>query len=300
MPKLFITGGTGYIGTCVASTFQRSGFEVHALARSQENEKLLRSRGITPVAGELKDAETISAAAAKCDVVIHTAADYEGGVSKADKTAVEAILNALSGSGKPFIYTSGIWVLGSTKTPAKEDSPTNPIQMVAWRVAHEQEVLAAAAKNIRTVVLRPGIVYGNRGGIVRELADLARKEKQAHYINSGENFWPVVHVEDLADLYLLVSEKAPAGSLFHATNPEEVQVREVVSELARVMNLSAPTGWTVEQATALLGGYVEGLVLDQRVDSSKAREQLGWRCDRPDIAEDIRQTFSHLSTGTTA
>lgn len=288
MPKLFITGATGYIGSAVARAFKNDGYEVLALTRSAEKEAQLRALNYTPVRGEMNDKEILSQAAAQADVTIHAAADYDRDVNQQDKAAVEAILGALEGSGKPFIYTSGIWVIGNTSVAATEQSRLNPIKLVAWRVGREQEVLSASKNNIRTIVLRPGIVYGQLGGIVQDFTDMARKEKLARYIDTGNNHWPVVHVDDLADLYLLAAQKAKAGSLYHATYEKAVTVREIAEDIARATgNPGKTASWTLAEALQILGGFAEGLALDQKVSSALAVQELAWRPNRPSVGEEI-------------
>lgn len=287
MPTLFITGATGYIGSAVARVFKEHGYEVLALVRSDASVDKVTKSGYTAIRGNLGSHEQIQGTAEKADVVIHAAADYEGNVNQQDKLLVESVIGALKGSNKPFIYTSGIWVLGPTDG-ATEETPENPIKLVAWRVGREKEVLEAAMQGVRTIVLRPGIVYGETGGIVDQLFEIALKEKQARYINDGENKWPVVHVEDLAELYLLAAQRGSAGSLYHATNEEHVTLREVAEQISRA--IGAPekvSAWTIEEARNTLGAFADGLILDQTVDSSKARNQLGWKPLRTSVSEAI-------------
>ena len=74
-------------------------------------------------------------------------------------------------------------------------------------------MLEGAKRGIRSVVIRPAIVYGRGGGIPAGFVESARKEGAARYVGTGKNRWPLVHVDDLADLYLLALEKAPPGTL---------------------------------------------------------------------------------------
>src|SRR5205823_8943417 len=121
-----------------------------------------------------------------------------------DTEAVTAMLDALKGSGKPFVYTSGVWVLGNTGYQTVDESAAlNPPRIVAWRPAAEQRVLDAAKQGVRGIVIRPAIVYGRGGGIPAMLVQAANQSGAAWYVGDGQNRWPVVHVEDLADLYLL-------------------------------------------------------------------------------------------------
>ena len=120
----------------------------------------------------------------------------------------------LRGSDAPFIFTSGVWVYGSAP-PGRllnEDSPTDPVATFAWRPALESEVIAAAGDGVRTVVIRPGMVYGRGGGPLNQFAAMA-EGGVPRYVGDGENHWSLVHVDDLAELYGLAVERAPAGTL---------------------------------------------------------------------------------------
>src|SRR6202030_1256527 len=112
--EVFLTGATGYIGSAVAEALQKAGHQVTGLARSPEKAKQLEARGLRAVAGDLLKPETIAAATRAADGAIHLANTNDGSAPQADAAVVHAILKALEGSDKPFVYTSGVWVLGST------------------------------------------------------------------------------------------------------------------------------------------------------------------------------------------
>ena len=124
------------------------------------------------------------------------------------------MLAALAGSDKPFIYTGGIWSYGDTGgAVVDETTPPKPIPRVQWRRGGGGSRARRGARRIRTIVIRPAIVYGRGGGIPAEFSESARKEGAARVVGTGENRWTLVHVDDLADLYLLALEQAPGGHL---------------------------------------------------------------------------------------
>src|SRR5262249_48210609 len=142
-----------------------------------------------------------------CDGVVSTGTTNDGNF---DRAAMSRVLELLKGTGKPFVYTSGIWVLGDTGgRVVDENAPANPVALVAWRPAMEQMVLSASADTIRAIVVRPGVVYGRGGGIAADFVQSARGSGAARYVGAGENRWPVVDVDDLADLYASAVERAP-------------------------------------------------------------------------------------------
>jgi nucleoside-diphosphate-sugar epimerase len=175
--RVFLTGATGYIGGAVAEALAGAGHEVRALARSESAEAAVRDRGWIPARGDLREPATLTARAGEADAVVHAANTGGADAAAIDETAARALLGALEGSGKPFVYTSGIWVLGDTGgfIVDEDASTTRPAALSAWRAGLETELTAAAGRGVRAVVLRPAVVYGRGGGLpARRGADVAR------------------------------------------------------------------------------------------------------------------------------
>lgn len=286
--QVFLTGATGYIGSAVAERLRAAGHQVSGLARNDAAVARLTAAGVMPVRGDFADPATIGAAALSADGVISTATTYDAGI---DGPAVDAILDALAASNKPFVYTSGIWSHGDTGgAVVDETTPPKPAALVAWRQAVEDRVVAGAARGIRSVVIRPAIVYGRGAGIAAGLVDSARKDGAARYVGTGKNRWPFVHVDDLADLYLLALERAPAGTLLLAVAGPSRTVVEVAAAASRGAGAAGRTvAWPLEEARQTLGPYADALVLDQQATSRRAQELLGWRPHRPDVLEDLER-----------
>ena len=283
--RIFLTGATGYIGSAVAEALEAAGHTVAPLARSVDTDQDLRRRGLTPFRGDLRNPDSLTAAVTACDGVIHAGTTNDGRV---DTDAVAKMLEALRGSGKPFVYTSGVWVYGDTGDRiADEDSPLNPIALVAWRPTAERIVLEADA--VRGVIIRPAIVYGRAAGILGDFVQSARERNAARYVGDGENRWPLVHVEDLADLCVRARDHAPATTVLNAADGPSVKVRA----LAEAASFGADAGgnteaWPLEQAREQLGAYADALVLDQQVSSQKARGLLGWTPQAASAIEELR------------
>jgi len=285
--KVFLTGATGYIGTAVAERLRAAGHQLSGLARSDQAAARLDAAGVTPIRGDFTNPAAVASGARSANAVISMATTYDAQV---DAPAVDAILDALAGSNKPFIYTSGIWVNGDTGgIVVDETSPPEPVELVAWRKAVEDRVLASAGRGVRSVVIRPAIVYGRGGGIPAGFRDSARKDGAARFVGSGQNRWPMVHVDDLADLYLLALERAPAGTLLLAASGPAHPVKELAAAASRGAGRSGNTAeWPIEQARVELGsGYADALTLDQQASSRRAEDLLGWRPHRPGPIEDL-------------
>jgi nucleoside-diphosphate-sugar epimerase len=295
--NVFLTGATGYIGSAVADRLRAAGHSVTALTRSEASSAKLKTAGVTPIRGDFSDPSSVGSAAAQADGAISMATTYDPSI---DGPAIDAILNAFAGSNKPFIYTSGIWSHGNTgDTVVDENSPPNPAALVAWRQAVEERVIAGARRGIRTIVIRPAIVYGRGGGIPAGLVESARKEGAAQYVGSGENRWPFVHVDDLADLYLLALEKAPPGTLLLGVSGPSHRVRDVARAASRGVGADGRTvAWPLEEARAKLGPYADALALDQQASGKRAQELLGWRPYRPSVLDDLEQgSYARVEEG---
>lgn len=294
--KTFVTGATGYIGTAVADRLRQASHQVLALARSEESARALRERGHDAVRGELTDGAALREAARSCDATLHLAATGGPDQSEVDRQARDALLDALEGSGKPLVYTDGVWVLGDTGDAiATEDTPTDPIDLVAWRPAAVERVLTA---DLRGIVIRPAVVYGRAGGIPAMLVAWGRKRGAVPYIGDGTQRWPFVHVDALADLYVRTLEHAPAGTLLHAAHGESVPMKDVAEAASHAAGVPGSVEpWPLEDARQKLGGFADALALDQRISAERAERLLGWAPRPPDVLEDLRGGSYAPSTG---
>jgi nucleoside-diphosphate-sugar epimerase len=283
--RVFVTGATGYVGWAVARALRAAGHSVAGLARSDDAARRLEDAGHAAVRGSLADADLLARAAREADATVHAGATGAADQAEVDAAAVRALLDGLDGSGKPFVYTSGLWVLGATgDAVADEDAPLNPAAIVAWRGALEREVVHAAERGIRTVVLRPGVVYGRGGGTPGGFLASGRKKGVVRYVGDGSQRWPMVHVDDLADLYVLALG-APAGTVLNAV-VDSFPARAITEAAADATGARAEA-WPLKEARGRLGVYADALALDQRVSAERARA-LGWNPSRPSVLEELR------------
>lgn len=277
--RILVTGATGYIGAVVAEVLAARGHTVAGTARSAAAEADLASHGYQAVRADLHEPATFADAAAACDATIHTAATQDEEMGPTEQAVVRAILAALEESGKGFVYTSGVWVYGSAP-PGRlldEETPPDPVALFAWRPALESEVIAASATGVRTVVIRPGMVYGRGGGPTNQFAAMAA-DGVPRYVGDGENHWTLVHVDDLADLYALAVERAPAGTLVNGVAGPPLRVRDLADAASAGAGLPPPRPWPVKEAALELGGDdADGVTRDHRISGELAGSLLGWR-----------------------
>jgi nucleoside-diphosphate-sugar epimerase len=282
--RIFLTGATGYIGAAVLDALVRAGHDVTALVRDNQKAARVKERGGLPVIANLAAPESFRAAADGQDGYIHTAFDTSGNGPAIDKAALETIVNAATrprttSAGGPkqrfIIYTSGVWVLGSAPEPATEDAPVRPAQLVAWRPAHEQIVLNAATAGLRTIVVRPAIVYGGDQGIVGDLLKSA-SNGLVRVIGDGNNHWPLVYDRDLADLYARLAADESGSGVYHANDEGDERVNDLVTAIAPYLPVRPDVRHVpLEEARSKMGAYADALALDQVVRSPRARA-IGW------------------------
>ena len=294
--RIFLTGGTGYVGSAVLDALLRGGHRVDALVRNGEKAAQVHARGAQPILGDLSRPSTYADAVAAADGTIHTAFEYSARGRVTDATALDTILSAPVKPGRFVIYTSGIWVLGACHAPADESAALNPAELVAWRPAHELRVLDAASAGIRSVVVRPGIVYGGARGIVGDLFKDAANGL-VRVIGSGDNHWPLVYERDLGELYLRLASHPHASGVFHANDEGDEQVNELVAAIAGHVPIRPSVRRVpLPEARHKLGPYADALALDQIVRSPRARS-LGWRPSLHSVAGNAARLFDEWRRG---
>jgi len=281
--NIFVTGATGYIGSVVTERLLEAGHAITALVRS-ERELTRAPRGITPALGDLADAQGVAELASRSDAVVWVATSNREDI---DAPAVSAILERLRGTGKTFLYTSGVWVHGNTRGVGNEDSPLEPAKSVRWRVPLERRVLATLG--VRAVIVRPGIVYGRNGGIPALLAASVSTHGAARFIGTGENRWATVYLDDLADLYRRAVEGAQSGSVLIGVQGPSFRVRAIAAAAAEGAGAAGRTlSWPLEEARVELGAFADALVLDQEFHATRAERTLDWRPTGPTILDELR------------
>ncbi|MEM5449478.1 NAD-dependent epimerase/dehydratase family protein [Paraburkholderia guartelaensis] len=292
--KVFVTGAGGFIGGSIAAHLVRAGHTVRGLVRRPEQFADLEKLGITPVQGDLDDHATLMGQARDADAVVNAASsDHRG--------AVEALIDALEGSGKTLLHTSGSSIVGdasggeATAHIYREDALPEPTADKAPRVAIDNLVLAAAARGVKSAVLCNTLIYGVGavpGAASVQLPRLVRQAQKSgvmRHVGRGLNIWSNVHVDDVAELYRLALENTPAGT-FYFVESGEANFRDMTTALADVMGLGAPQDWPLEAAIEEWGYEMAsyGLGSNSRVRGERARTLLGWQPRRTSVTDWIR------------
>ena len=281
--KIFLTGANGFVGGSVAHHLIAQGHSVRGLLRDPQKAGRLQAQGITPVIGSLDDRQLLIDEARQADAVIDAAnSDHAG--------AVDAFIEALRGSGKLLIHTSGSSIIGDdalgntlSEHIFDEDTPFIIEAPKQARYDIDLRMMAAADQDIRSVVICPSNIYGVGHGLTDHSFQLpflmarARETGVMRIVGAGVNRWSNVHIDDVAQLFLLAVEKAPAGAFYFLENGEASFI-DMAAALARRMNLGAVQSWPAEEAEQhwdpMHVHYTFGT--NSRVKAKRARAELGW------------------------
>jgi nucleoside-diphosphate-sugar epimerase len=286
---VFITGGTGLIGSAVVAELLGRGHTVLALARSDSSAAALETAGAEPLRGDLADLPTLRGGAARADGVIHLAfsGDFSSLAALAEGVAEESAALAALGeelvdSDRPFITVSGTPFVPGRVSAEADPLPTDG--PVGGRSRSVMSVLELASRGVRSAAIRlPRTVHNEgKGGFAGVLTDAARRNGVSGYPGDGAQRWPAVHALDAAVLFRLVLEKAPAGTAWHAVADQGDAVRDIAAVIGRRLGLAVQA--VPQQTFGPLGPI---FATDQPSSSAHTRQTLGWQPRHPSLLEDL-------------
>jgi nucleoside-diphosphate-sugar epimerase len=287
--RVFVTGGSGLIGSAVVAELLGNAHTVVALARSDSSATALQDAGAEAIRGDLADLGTLRTGAAKADGVIHLAFanDFSSPAAVAAAVAAEgaalaALGEELRDSGRPLITVSGTpYVAGRASTEA-DPLPTDGL--VGGRSRSVTAVLDLAARGVRSAAVRlPRTVHNEgRGGFAGLLTEMARRSGVSGYPGDGAQRWPAVHALDAAVLFRLVLENAPAGTAWHAVSDQGDAVRDIATVIGRRLRL--PVEEMPQETFGPLGPI---FATDQPSSSVLTRQALGWEPRYPSLLADL-------------
>ena len=287
--KVLILGGTGSIGAAVLDCLCNRNHEVLALGRSPGSLDALHEAGATPVEGDIRTPESWVHVVHSVDCVIHAASVWGDDMGAVDGHLVETLIDTMQRSPEPkrLIYTGGCWMYGETgDSVATEETPFDSIPGFAWAIPTFDKVLNA--EDVCGMVIHPAMVYERDGGVFSSMVDDARNLGHIRVIG-GENVrWPLVHKDDLALAYVLMTEKGRQGDAFNVSTVDGMRVGTIARAVAKRFDVDPnPVVRTVASAQAELGDWAEGYALDQQMSGQKARIRLGWKPTHTDVIADI-------------
>ncbi|GAA1492235.1 NAD-dependent epimerase/dehydratase family protein [Curtobacterium herbarum] len=285
---VFLTGASGYIGSAVLRALIARGHTVTAVLRSGEKAARAREAGATAVVGDLADQELVARLAREADAVVHTASAED-----VDPGFTATVLETLDGTEKPFVHTGGIFTFGASGD-ITEDTPIAPPALTAWRTANEAHVRAST---VRTTVVAPGIVHGHGAGIPTMF--VPDGDAPVRLVGDGTQRWTTVHVDDLAELYVLAVERGDQDGYLVAASGHNPTVRDLAQAgvegqpgvEGQADARAAVVAESVDESRQRLGtDFADALLLDQAATGAHARG-LGWQPSRPTLVEELRSGY---------
>ena len=292
--RVFITGASGHVGSALVPELLQHGHSVTGLARSDAAAERLTDWGADVVRGDLDDVDGLHAAAQAADGVVHLAFRHDAmqagdltGAAETDLAALRAIADALIGTDKPLVGTSGTGLLAHAslgRTGTEDDTLPG-----GYRIDAENFVIDLAEKGIRSSVVRlPPITHStlDHHGFAPALIAFARQHGVSIYVGDGSNRWPAAHTLDAARLYRLALESAPAGTRLHAVGDEGIEFRRIAAAIGRGLNV--PTRSVEPDQAGEYVGYLAAFVaLDNPTSAARTRRLLGWEPTHPGLLDDL-------------
>ncbi len=289
--QIFLTGATGFIGSRLVPELLQAGHQVLGLTRSEAGAQALAAAGADVHRGSLEDLDSLRRGAAQADGVIHCAFDHNftdfAAICEKDRRAIEALGDALAGSNRPLVITSGTGMGAAAPGQlATEDhfdlNHPNP------RKASEQAGAAVAERGVSVSVVRLPQVHDTvKQGLITYAVQIAREKRISPYIGEGLNRWPAAHVTDVARLYRLALERNESGSRYHAVAEEGITMRQISEVIGRGLDVPV-VSIAPEEAPAHFGWLAMFASFDMPASSAITREKLGWNPTGPDLITDLK------------
>lgn len=281
--KVFVTGASGFVGSAVVQELLKAGHQVRGLARSDDSARQIAAAGAEVYRGSIDDPNSLMQGAAGVDGVIHTAyvhdfAAYEKS-GQIEQRAIEALGQALAGSHKPLVATTGLTGLAHGSEDDLQAPGVRPSEPAA---------LALVPQGVRATVVRLAASVHDAGdhGFVPYLIKVARATGKAAYIGDGRNRWPAVHRLDAARLFRLALEQGEAGARYHGVADEGIAFRELAEVIGRHLRVPV-VAITPEEAPAHFGWMARFAGLDLAASAALTRQRLGWQPEHIGLLADM-------------
>ena len=296
--KALVSGASGFLGHAVCAELRERDHEVAALVRRPGSEP----RGSSAVQGDLVDADALARVVegVRPDCVIHLAAEIasQRDASKIAEVNVEGtrrLLAACAGGGPRFVFASTV-VTGDAGGAELEEGSPLAVETAYGRSKQEGERLVRGS-GLESVVIRPSHVYGPGGWYEQEFVKRLKQRGRFAVIGSGQNWWDVVRVEDVATAFVDSAERAPSGALYHVVDDEPIRYYDFVALTAQALGVGRPRRIPAWLARAVAGtDPVRAVVRSARSSNARIKRELGWQPRFPSAHEGVPDAVARLST----
>jgi nucleoside-diphosphate-sugar epimerase len=300
--KVLVTGASGFLGARVCAGLRERGHTVSALARRSGS----APDGVEELRGDLTDGEGLrtALAAARPEAVVHLAAEIASQRSEekirevnvhGTARLIEACAESTGEAGGPkFLFASTV-VTGEAGGELLTEDSELPVQTPYGRSKQEGERLLRES-GLPSVVLRPGHVYGPGGWYADEFVRRLRQPGRFAVVGSGDNWWDVVHVDDVAGAFVTALEQAPPGALYHVADDDPITLYDFVALTAEALGVGRPRRIPAGLARLAAGRHaVTAVVRSARTSNERIKRELGWSPRFPSAREGVPAAVSQLA-----
>jgi nucleoside-diphosphate-sugar epimerase len=295
--RVFVTGAAGWVGQALVKELLDHGHQVLGLVRNDANAAILTKAGAEVHRGDLEDLESLKSGAKAADAIAHLAFIHDftnmAHSTAVDRAAIEAMAEAIAGTGKPLIITTGTLIVKTNGEVATEDSEIERELKMNDRWKSEDLILSLAKeKNIRGMVVRLSPTTHGAGdkGFAAMFVTMARKAGRAVYIGDGSARWPAVHRRDAAVLFRLALEKGASGAIYHAVAEQGVRLKDTMTLIGNRLQVPVESQ-SVEQAVPTMGFFAYAMVMDKPTSSDKTQKELGWSPKEDGLLADMDKHY---------
>ena len=295
--RVLVTGASGFVGGATCAELLRRGHEVVSLVRRPGSEPA----GTEAAIGDLTDAASLqeNVTSRRPDAVIHLAAELANQrdsrkVHDVNVEGTRRLLDACVSDGGPrFVFASTV-VTGEAHGQLLEPDQPLPVDTPYGRAKQEGEKLVRES-GLDAAIVRPGHVYGPGGWYAEEFVKRLRQPGRFAVIGSGENWWDVVRVEDVATALVDATERAPAGAVYHVADDEPITFYDFVALTAQALGVGPPRRIPAWLATIAAGrNAVQAVVRSARTSNARLKTELGWKPQFPSAQEGVPDAVKKL------
>lgn len=284
---VFLTGASGWVGSAVAEDLLAAGHQVTGLVRNAQKAQALVALGMQVVNGTLDDHQLLHDGASRADAVIHTAFNHDfsrfSENCAQDERAIQILGEALHGSDRPLLVTSGVAMIAPGRLATENDLP---FVAPAYPRRSEPAARELADKGVRAATIRLSPTVHGLGdhGFIPILMDLAKQTGVSAWPEDAENRWAAVHRRDAATLYRLALETGMTQAVYHAVAEEGILFRDIAQAIGKHLGVPAEP-----RAREHFGWFADFASLDMAASSEQTRAVLGWNPTHPTLLADLAQ-----------
>ncbi|KIW53829.1 hypothetical protein PV05_06241 [Exophiala xenobiotica] len=293
--RVFVTGAAGFIGTATVKELLNHGHQVLGLARSDASADAVAKAGAKPHRGDLEDIDSLKSGAKDADAIIHLGFIHDfsnmAHSTAVDRAAIQAMAEAIAGSGKPLIISSGTLMVAKGALATEDADIERSPGFDRWK---SEDLIKSLSKekNIRGMSVRfsPTVHGAGDKGFAKIFIDMARKNGRAIYTGDGSARWPAVHRTDAAVLLRLAMEKGTSGGIYHAVAEQGIPVKDTMTLIGKRLGLPVE-GMSPGEAAAVLGFFAHAMAFDNPTSSEKTQRELGWQPKQIGLHADMEANY---------